>query len=578
MIKKLKKNILKTPQMLEEANHVIKVKRKDKVREVPQVESSKQESQGQEVHEVVEAESSNKEITLLDDSSDDESGTIISVKDGVAWVTGLHNVQVGEMVLFSESNLTGMALNLEKDSIGCIIFGDDTNVFQDQKVLRLKKLVTTPVGPTLLGHVVDSIGTVLDELHKPVKKETDPNIAPIEAAIEALTEAELEALLEISKNIIEIKQGSKGHTAYDLIYLLFAVAFVKGAYLDLDFEKAHVMPEDYEDDEDELAKYADDKIQKLFYDEDAEKTEMKIDESTHDSELLRTIAQEGQQCGIYEREAGDMWVHVQKKDEDKMWDIHNGFFPKLCIIDYELDTTDEYEQFDLELSYDEFESELLYESVPKQYWELYKLEVILNHNLPLKIGAFKNKKVYINGDGPEVEAANFLAEKILKPNMKQYVKNMSCVSDDREEMHTLNIERKAPGVITRQSVTEPCLTGYKIVDSLLPIGRGQRELIVGDRQTGKTTLAIDTILNQKFINEYDQIDMYCVYVAIGQKKSSVLNIQTLLKNANANYYTTIVAATASQAASLQYIAPYTGCAIAEYFRDKGEHALIVYEI
>jgi proton translocating ATP synthase F1 alpha subunit len=140
----------------------------------------------------------------------------------------------------------------------------------------------------------------------------------------------------------------------------------------------------------------------------------------------------------------------------------------------------------------------------------------------------------------------------------------------------LNVERKAPGVITRESVTEPMLTGYKIVDSMLPIGRGQRELIVGDRQTGKTTIAIDTILNQRYNNEED-IDLYCVYVGIGQKKSSILNIQTLLQNNKADHYTTIVAATAAQSASVQFIAPYTGCAIAEFYRDQGEHALIIYD-
>lgn len=140
-----------------------------------------------------------------------------------------------------------------------------------------------------------------------------------------------------------------------------------------------------------------------------------------------------------------------------------------------------------------------------------------------------------------------------------------------------NIERKAPGVITRESVTEPMLTGYKIVDCLLPIGRGQRELIVGDRQTGKTTIAIDTILNQRNNNERGNIDLYCVYVGIGQKKSSILNIQTLLENNGAFYYTVIVAATAAQSAALQFIAPYTGCAIAEFYRDWGYHSLIIYD-
>jgi len=250
-----------------------------------------------------------EEDTEIEENS--EIGTIISVKDGVAFVTGLDQIQVGEMVEFIGTDLTGMALNLETEQVGCIIFGDDTSIKQDDQVRQMQTLVKTPVGQNLLGHVVDAVGTVID--------------------------------------------GSA------------------------------ITPE--------------------------------------------------------------------------------GF---------------------------------------------------------------------------------------------------------------LNVERKAPGVITRESVTEPMLTGYKVVDSMLPIGRGQRELIVGDRQTGKTTIAIDAILNQKFANEED-IDIYCVYVGIGQKKSSILNIQTLLKNQQASHYTTIVAATAAQSASLQFIAPYTGCAIAEYYRDQGEHALIIYD-
>jgi proton translocating ATP synthase F1 alpha subunit len=111
---------------------------------------------------------------------------------------------------------------------------------------------------------------------------------------------------------------------------------------------------------------------------------------------------------------------------------------------------------------------------------------------------------------------------------------------------------------------------------MLPIGRGQRELIVGDRQTGKTTIAIDTILNQKYYNAED-IEVFCIYVGIGQKKSSILNLQQLLDKHDALRYTTIVAATASQSASLQFIAPYTGCSIAEFFRDNGKHALIIYD-
>jgi len=141
------------------------------------------------------------------------------------------------------------------------------------------------------------------------------------------------------------------------------------------------------------------------------------------------------------------------------------------------------------------------------------------------------------------------------------------------------IERKAPGVITRQSVDEPMLTGYTVVDALFPIGRGQRELIIGDRQVGKTTLAIDTIINQREYNDAsdEQSKLFCVYVAVGQKKSSVLQIKELLKKENALSYSILVAATAADQAAAQYMAPYTGTAIAEFFRDQGLHALIVYD-
>ena len=141
------------------------------------------------------------------------------------------------------------------------------------------------------------------------------------------------------------------------------------------------------------------------------------------------------------------------------------------------------------------------------------------------------------------------------------------------------VEVKAPGIIPRQSVSEPMQTGLKSIDSLVPIGRGQRELIIGDRQTGKTAVAIDAIINQKKINESsdEKKKLYCVYVAIGQKRSTVAQITKTLEEAGALKYTTIVAATASDSAPLQFLAPYTGCTIGEYFRDNGMHALIVYD-
>jgi len=141
------------------------------------------------------------------------------------------------------------------------------------------------------------------------------------------------------------------------------------------------------------------------------------------------------------------------------------------------------------------------------------------------------------------------------------------------------VEVKAPGIIPRKSVSEPMQTGLKSIDSLVPIGRGQRELIIGDRQTGKTAVAIDAIINQKKINASgdEKQKLYCVYVAIGQKRSTVRQIQKTLEEAGAMEYTTIVAATASDAAPLQFLAPYTGCTMGEYFRDNGMHALIIYD-
>jgi len=141
------------------------------------------------------------------------------------------------------------------------------------------------------------------------------------------------------------------------------------------------------------------------------------------------------------------------------------------------------------------------------------------------------------------------------------------------------VEVKAPGIIPRKSVSEPVQTGLKAIDSLIPIGRGQRELIIGDRQTGKTAVAIDTIINQKEINQSgdEKQKLYCIYVAIGQKRSTVAQIVKTLEDAGAMEYTTIVSATASDPAPLQFLAPYTGCTIGEYFRDNGMHALIIYD-
>ena len=144
------------------------------------------------------------------------------------------------------------------------------------------------------------------------------------------------------------------------------------------------------------------------------------------------------------------------------------------------------------------------------------------------------------------------------------------------ELFEMPLERKAPGVLFRQPVTEPLQTGLKAIDAMIPIGRGQRELIIGDRQTGKTAIAVDTIINQR--SNYEKGDpVYCIYVAVGQKGSTVASIVNTLRTKGAMDYTIVVAATASDPAALQYYAPFAGAAIGEYFRDTGRHALVVYD-
>lgn len=138
---------------------------------------------------------------------------------------------------------------------------------------------------------------------------------------------------------------------------------------------------------------------------------------------------------------------------------------------------------------------------------------------------------------------------------------------------------KAPGVLPRRSVNQPMMTGLKSVDAMVPIGRGQRELIIGDRQTGKTAVALDTMLNQKQWNNGtdENAKLYCVYVAVGQKRSTVAQLVQTLEENDALKYSIIVAATASEAAPLQYLAPFSGTAMGEWFRDNGKHALIIFD-
>jgi len=178
-------------------------------------------------------------------------------------------------------------------------------------------------------------------------------------------------------------------------------------------------------------------------------------------------------------------------------------------------------------------------------------------------------------EGDLVKRTGRIAEVPVGDDMKgRVVNSLGQPIDGKGEIKaaaTMPIEIKAPGVVYRQSVHEPLQTGIKAIDAMIPIGRGQRELILGDRQIGKTAIAVDTIINQK------KEDVYCIYVAIGQKQSTVAQVVDKLREHGAMEYTTVVAANASDPAPFQFIAPYAGCALGEYFRDSGRHALIIYD-
>ena len=179
------------------------------------------------------------------------------------------------------------------------------------------------------------------------------------------------------------------------------------------------------------------------------------------------------------------------------------------------------------------------------------------------------------GNVLEISTGNFLLGHVL--NALGEIIDGSNISEN-EDKKIRRVEIKAPGIILRKSVSEPMITGIKAIDSLVPIGRGQRELIIGDRQTGKTTIGVDAILNQLSENNNSSKNaLFCIYSAIGQKRSSLSQLLTLLIKTNAIKYSIIVAATASEPAPLQYLAPYTACTIGEFFRDTGRHGLIIYD-
>ncbi|WFW29870.1 MAG: F0F1 ATP synthase subunit alpha [Wolbachia endosymbiont of Menacanthus eurysternus] len=196
--------------------------------------------------------------------------------------------------------------------------------------------------------------------------------------------------------------------------------------------------------------------------------------------------------------------------------------------------------------------------------------VILDSNYNIKEGDI----VKCSGNVVQIPVGRELLGRVINPLGFPIDSKGKIITENR-----MNVESEAPGIIDRKSIHEPLQTGIKIIDLLIPIGRGQRELIIGDRQVGKTTIALDTIINQKKINDKvnENQKVHCVYVAIGQKISSVAKVVNKLIESRALEYTTVVVASASDSAPMQFLAPYSGCAIGEFFRDNGMHCLIVYD-
>lgn len=201
--------------------------------------------------------------------------------------------------------------------------------------------------------------------------------------------------------------------------------------------------------------------------------------------------------------------------------------------------------------------------------------VICGNDKKIKQGGL----VSATGSTPKILVGPYLLGRVIDSLGNFIDRQTSTTSLDKEyKTKSMSIEAKAPGIIPRESVSEPVQTGLKAIDSMVPIGRGQRELIIGDKQTGKTAIAIDTIINQVHSKRrFKKNKLFCVYVAIGQKRSTVVQVVEKLKSVNAMPFTIIVAATASDAASLQFLAPYSGCAVSEYFMWHGAHALIIYD-
>ena len=447
-----------------------------------------------------------------------ETGTILMVGDGIARASGLVNCMSGELLEFEDGSF-GMAQNLEENSVSIVIFGSDENIGEGQTVKRTGKVVSVPVGDAMVGRVVNALGQPIDGAGPIDTKE----FRPIESKAPGICERRsvyqplqtgikaIDSMIPIGRGqrelIIGDRQTGKTTIATDTIINQKGKDVIC-IYVAIGQKRSTVAT----------------LVENLTRNGAMDYTIVVAATASESSPLQYIAPYSGCAMGEY----------FMNKGKDVL--IIYDDLSKHAVAYRALS--------------------LLIRRPPGR--EAYPGDVFYLHSRLLERAAKLDDE---HGGG------SMTALPIIETQAGQPIDGAGPI--DTKEFRP--IESKAPGICERRSVYQPLQTGIKAIDSMIPIGRGQRELIIGDRQTGKTTIATDTIINQK------GKDVICIYVAIGQKRSTVATLVENLTRNGAMDYTIVVAATASESSPLQYIAPYSGCAMGEYFMNKGKDVLIIYD-
>ena len=543
-----------------------------------------------------------------------EVGQVLSVGDGIARVYGLDNVQAGEMVEF-ENGMRGMALNLETDNVGIVIFGADREIKEGQTVKRTRAIVDTPVGKGLLGRVVDALGNPIDgkgPIQATERKRVDvkaPGIIPRKSVNEPMATGlkAIDALIPIGRGQRELIIGDRqtGKTAIALDTILNQKPLNATGDEKIKLYCVYVAVGQKRST---VAQFV-----KVLEEQGALEYSIIVAATASDPAPMQYIAPfTGCTMGEYFRDNGMHAVMIYD-DLSKQAVAYR----QMSLL---LRRPPGREAYPGDVFY--LHSRLLERALSSMTFFFFFFFFFLKKKMQVLSVGDGIAPVYGLDNiqaGEMVEFENGIARHGAEPRSRQCrrrdlrrrprdqgrpdrqahrapssirrsARACSAASSTRSAIPSTararskadkrkRVDVKAPGIIPRKSVHEPMATGLKAIDALIPIGRGQRELIIGDRQTGKTAIALDTILNQKPLNASsdEKIKLYCVYVAIGQKRSTVAQFVKVLEEQGALEYSIIVAATASDPAPMQYLAPFTGCTMGEYFRDNGMHAVIIYD-